>query len=707
LGLIGIGSETRFYYLTLVALLLALIAVQGVRRSRTGRVLIATRENSAAAAAYGVNTMRVTLSGFALSGFMAAAAGALFVHHQQSLGSSPYVPAESLAAFTMVVVGGLGSVPGVLLGATYIRGIDYFLPSQYRILASGAGLLGVLLILPNGLGSVLSWVRDGWLGWLSRRHGLGSEASPAEAGSVAGVEPLPAPGGDVMLSLRNVRAGYAGTPILFGVDLDVRAGEVVALLGTNGAGKSTMLRVVSGLLRPRSGTIRLAGEDVTGLAPHRLSGRGVAQLPGGRAVFPSLTVAENLALARRQARRQGLAADGWDPTALFPVLGERSADRAGDLSGGQQQMLALAMVLAVRPQLLLLDELSLGLAPAVVAQLLPLVTALRDAGTAVIIVEQSVAVALEVADTAYVMEKGQVRFRGPAAELADHPELLHPVFLSGATGQLTPSTPAPVTIARPAPGPVLVVEGVSCRFGGVQALDGVGLALAEGEILGLIGANGAGKTTLFDVIAGGTPADAGRVTLSGIDVTHLPPHRRAALGLGRSFQDSRLFPALTVAETVAVALELQIAVPDAVAGALHLPAVKASESWVTDRVSEILDLLHLDGFADRFVDELSTGTRRIVDLACLVAQGPRVILFDEPSAGIAQREAEALAPLLRRLRDEAGASLVVIEHDLTLLARVAERVVALDLGRVIAEGSPDEVLHHPDVLAAYLGTRVQ
>jgi ABC-type branched-subunit amino acid transport system ATPase component len=146
-------------------------------------------------------------------------------------------------------------------------------------------------------------------------------------------------------------------------------------------------------------------------------------------------------------------------------------------------------------------------------------------------------------------------------------------------------------------------------------------------------------------------------------------------------------------------------VPDPIAGALNLPAVWVSEAWVADRVREILSLLGLEGFADRFVDELSTGTRRIVDLACLVAQGPRVILFDEPSAGIAQREAEALAPLLRRLRDEAGASLVVIEHDLTLLADVAERVVALDLGRVIAEGTPDSVLHDPAVMTAYLGAR--
>jgi branched-chain amino acid transport system ATP-binding protein len=251
---------------------------------------------------------------------------------------------------------------------------------------------------------------------------------------------------------------------------------------------------------------------------------------------------------------------------------------------------------------------------------------------------------------------------------------------------------------------VLRVAGVTCRYDGITALEDVSLELAEGEILGVIGANGAGKTTLFDVISGFVPSDRGTIELDGRDLVRLAPEERARAGLGRSFQDARLFPALTVAETVAVALELHVPVRDPLAAAMHLPDVARSEAWVQRRVDELLNVLGLDAMADRFIDELSTGTRRIVDLACLLGQQARVVLLDEPSAGIAQRETEALAPLLRRLRDETGTSLIVIEHDLRLLSSIADRLVALDLGRVVAQGTPDDVLHDSQVVASYLGT---
>ncbi len=256
--------------------------------------------------------------------------------------------------------------------------------------------------------------------------------------------------------------------------------------------------------------------------------------------------------------------------------------------------------------------------------------------------------------------------------------------------------------------PVLEVRDITRRFGGVRALDGVSFDVRPGEILGFIGPNGAGKTTLFDVISGYTPADAGSIRLlsHGVltDLHDAPTHVRSWRGLGRSFQDGRLFPGLTVHEAIAVALEQHVDVRDPVAATLHLPSVQDSEEKVHDRVEELIELLALGAYRDKFVRELSTGTRRVLDLACVLAQGPRVLLLDEPSSGIAQREAEALAPMLRRVRDELGASLLVIEHDLPLLGQISDRMIALDLGRVVAEGTPAEVIEHPAVVASYLGT---
>ena len=517
-----------------------------------------------------------------------------------------------------------------------------------------------------------------------------------------------------LLLARDIDVHYDNVQVLFGANLEVDEGEIVALMGTNGAGKSTLLRAISGLVQASGGAIVFDGRDMTHTPPDEIAGRGVAVVPGGQGVFTHLSVRDNLRLAAWNHRKRvaETKADTARVLDMFPILRERLDEPAGNLSGGQQQMLTLGMAFIGKPRLLMIDELSLGLAPSVVTQLLEMVRSLRDAGTTVILVEQSVNVALTVADRAYFMEKGEVRFEGPTSELLERPDLLRSVFLRAAAAEVESEEPdAEARSGLRAGPPVLEVRDVTRRFGGVRALDGVSFDVRPGEILGFIGPNGAGKTTLFDVISGYTPADTGtiRLRVGGddghlVDLHHAPTHVRSWQGLGRSFQDGRLFPGLTVDEVIGVALEQHVAVRDPVAATLHLPSVSDSEEKVAARVDELIELLALGAYRDKFVRELSTGTRRVVDLACVLAQRPRVLLLDEPSSGIAQREAEALAPMLRRVRDQLGASLLVIEHDLPLLGSISDRMIALDLGRLVAEGSPTEVIEHPAVVASYLGT---
>jgi ABC-type branched-subunit amino acid transport system ATPase component len=252
--------------------------------------------------------------------------------------------------------------------------------------------------------------------------------------------------------------------------------------------------------------------------------------------------------------------------------------------------------------------------------------------------------------------------------------------------------------------PALEVRDLVKTFGGIRATDDVSFTLGRGEILGFIGPNGAGKTTLFDQISGYLEPDGGAIVLGGLDVTSAGPDARARLGLGRSFQDARLFPSLTVTDTLKLALERRLPVRDPVAAALHLPIAKETERALAHRADELIELMGLQAYADKFVGELSTGSRRIVDLACVLAHEPDVILFDEPSSGIAQAETEALGPLLLRIRDATDASLLVIEHDMPLIQAVSDRLVALDLGRVLVSGPPPDVINHPAVVEAYLGT---
>jgi branched-chain amino acid transport system ATP-binding protein len=242
------------------------------------------------------------------------------------------------------------------------------------------------------------------------------------------------PGGPVLLEVSGLTVSYGGVRVLFGVDLDVRAGEIVALLGTNGAGKSTTLNAISGIVEPDGGNVWFEGMPVTGEAPERTVARGIVQVPGGRGIFPGLSVAENLKMGAFLIRRDRgtTAARTAEVLELFPRLAERRNQRAGSLSGGERQMLTLAQSFLLRPKLLLIDELSLGLAPAIVQELLEAVRDVNRSGVAIVLVEQSVNVALTLAHRAYFMEKGEVRFSGPTAELLQRSDLLRSVFLEGA-----------------------------------------------------------------------------------------------------------------------------------------------------------------------------------------------------------------------------------------------------------------------------------
>ncbi|QXC61236.1 MFS transporter [Aquihabitans sp. G128] len=647
------------------------------------------------------------------------------------------VVAHALVAGALVIVG-----PGVMAS------LSLAIPPRARSMGFSIGALWVLpglLVIP-----FVGWVGDNWGfrwgmvvlvpvflvgGLLIASVGAVIEDDIAQVwtGTATRAQMLQerADGKLPLLSVRGVHVSYGDVRVLFGVDLDVAEGEVIALLGTNGAGKSTLLKAISGVAIADRGAIVFDGRDITHAPPEEIAPRGIAQVPGGQGVFPGLTVAENLRAAgwmlrHDRALRTARVAEALE---LFPILAQRADDPAADLSGGQQQMLALAMAFLAEPRLLMIDELSLGLAPVVVEQLLGVVRDLSARGTTIILVEQSVNVALTVADTAYFMEKGEIRFHGPTAELLERPDVLRSVFLQGAAAGLADvasieaDVPAPVAgnggpavpararvVAASPPAPAveadaaaLSVEGVSVRFGGIRAVSDVSFSVAPGEVVGLIGPNGAGKTTVLDLVSGYTTPETGRVLLGGLDVSGLRPHRRALLGLGRSFQDSRLFPSLTVEEVLLVALERWLDVRDPLNAAFRLPPFVDSEVAAHHRVDELVELLGLGAFRSKFVGELSTGSRRVVDIGCVLAHGPSVVLLDEPSSGIAQREAEALGPLLLGIRDSLDASLVVIEHDMSLISSVSDRLVALDQGRLVTDGPPADVLAHPAVVESYLG----
>jgi branched-chain amino acid transport system ATP-binding protein len=233
-----------------------------------------------------------------------------------------------------------------------------------------------------------------------------------------------------MLDLHAVTVARGGRTVLRAVNLVIPAGQITALLGANGAGKSTLVQAVAGLLSLRSGEIRLADRVISGLAPHRVRAAGVATIPEGHRVFSGLTVAESLRVAGSRVPSRELAGAIADVLKLFPELAGLQAREASSLSGGQQQMLAIASALVATPDYLLIDEMSLGLAPAIVRRLVPVVSAIAERGVGVLLVEQFASVALELANQVAVLERGEISFTGSARQLSQRPELLHGAYLA-------------------------------------------------------------------------------------------------------------------------------------------------------------------------------------------------------------------------------------------------------------------------------------
>ena len=600
------------------------------------------------------------------------------------------LPARARAlGFSAAAIFGL---PGVL-----------FLPIAGAISDSSGHRAAVFFMLPVYLlGSLILGSAGNFVEADAKRN---AESTKAQADA----KRMRAEGKGKLLIVRGLDVSYSGTQVLFDVDFEVADGEIVALLGTNGAGKSTLLKGICGLASVDAGAVVFDGEDITSLDAISTTRKGIVQMPGGRGVFPNLTVAENLKAAGWLYRGDSAHMKERTERVLeyFPILTQRWNTKAGSLSGGQQQMLSLGMAFIAQPKLLMIDELTLGLAPTVVEDLLKILRAIHESGTAVVLVEQSVNVALRLADRAVFLEKGEVRFTGPTKDLLERDDILRAVYLQGAAA--ADDDAAPITVDRERSAAlldnpvVLETRGLPKRYGGITAVNDVDLQLHQDEILGLIGPNGAGKTTVMDLISGFQPLNAGRVFLHGQEVTDWPASARARFGLGRSFQDARLWPTLTVKENLAVALERAVPCPDAMLAAFNLPETRDSEAWIDLRVEELIDLMRVGAFRDKFVGELSTGSRRMVELAAVLAHRPSVLLLDEPSSGIAQKETEALGPVLRDVQKQLSCSIIVIEHDMPLLTTLADRIVALDQGAVVVTGTADEVLTHPQVIESYLG----
>ncbi|HEY9243549.1 MAG TPA: ATP-binding cassette domain-containing protein, partial [Streptosporangiaceae bacterium] len=685
-------SPQTIYLLSFVVAVLATVIVAGLVRSRLGLGLRAIRDDEDVAERVGVLTFRTKLTVFLISSFVMGLVGGIQAQWTGYIEPTGAFALDwTIETVNAAIIGGVGTIAGPLLGSGISVGLSQRLANYptIHLIILGVLLIVVIRLAPNGLwGAACQLARAAQRRFLGRGAAETSTApipaaartapaagpaagagSASSARAAAGADSIPA-SGEALLRAAGVGKVYGGVRAVDGVDVELRPGEVLGMIGPNGAGKSTLIGLLSGAISGE-GTVELFGEDATGAGAQQRARRGIGRTHQVPRPFGQMTVMENLLVAHLHgAKGAGRAARAECERILDRCgLAEFAGVRASDLGLLRLKRLELARALAVKPRILLLDEIGAGLVESELRELIELIRELRQEVAAILIVEHVIDVIRECCDRLIVIDGGKLLVSGDPDEVLRDPQVAA-VYLGTSGGQdVAPA--ASRTRAGPAARPLLDVKGVAARYGAFRALHDVSFSVAEGEVLALLGANGAGKTTAARAVSGMLPVSGGEIWFDGQRINGRKPHDIVRLGVAHCMEGRKIFGDLTVEENLLLGAR---AAGSSRERARRLDAVYEVFGALRERRGN-------SGFG------LSGGQQQMLAIGRALMAEPRLIIFDEISLGLAPITVDRLYQTLTEINGR-GVAMIVIEQNVERGLALADHVAVLEKGRVALTGEP-------------------
>ena len=684
----------------------ALIILAGIARivgSKTGRAWNALREDETAAACMGVNVRRYRVSAFVTAAAIAGFAGALFASWQGAVFPQNFTMSETIALYCMAILGGIRSIPGIMLGVLILQVLPEVLRaySIYRMLIYGFALVLLAVFRPQGL--IAQGERLVGIGRRSLSDPRDStdeaeaEAEPERKPDAAAVAvPVRTP----VLEASGLSCNFGGLAAVSNVSFAAYTGEILGIIGPNGAGKTTLFNLITGLVKPSAGEVRVQGQTATGLDPHQVASLGVARTFQHIRLFETQSVLENVlagchlqgssnvlgALARSAAhanREAQAVAQARKALALVDTsLLTREASLVRHLSYPDRRRVEVARAIATGARLLLLDEPAAGMTPEEITAMVDDIVALRNQGYTIVVIEHHMDLIAAACDRVIALDHGEVIATGAPQEVAAHPEVIR-AYLGSAKRTSKPPSPPEAPTSRVAP--ILELAGVRASYGPAEVLQGIDIEVRPGEVIALLGANAAGKSTAIKTIMGRLRPSSGEIRFAGRRIDGRTTNEIVRMGIGIVPEGRRVFYELTVLENLEAAGSRAES---------HGPAQSQME--------QVLSLFPV--LAERrsqLAGTLSGGEQQMLAIARALVASPQLICMDEPSMGLAPIMVDRVMDAIREI-NHAGTAVLLVEQNARAALSVADRAYVLRDGRIVASGTSDEILADDTLASAYL-----